>query len=48
LPNDRIVRIVDIVSAECAFGMNLFRNFFVAMQDVFGGRSGVLSGAMLH
>ena len=30
---------LDIVTAECAFGMNLFRDFFAAVRDVVGGRS---------
>lgn len=32
--------VVDIITAECAFGMNIFRDFFAAVTDVFGGRSG--------
>jgi uncharacterized protein YbjQ (UPF0145 family) len=34
-----IVRRIEIVSAECAFGMNLFRDLFAGIRDVFGGRS---------
>jgi uncharacterized protein YbjQ (UPF0145 family) len=30
---------LEIVSAETAFGMNLFRDFFAGVTDVFGGRS---------
>lgn len=30
---------LDIVSAETAFGMNLFRDFFAGITDIFGGRS---------
>lgn len=30
---------LDVVAAECAFGMNLFRDFFAAVRDVVGGRS---------
>lgn len=35
----RVAETIDIITAECAFGMNLFRDFFAAMTDVFGGRS---------
>jgi uncharacterized protein YbjQ (UPF0145 family) len=30
---------LEIVSAEAVFGMNLFRDFFAGLTDVFGGRS---------
>lgn len=34
-----IKRRIEIVTAECAFGMNVFRDFFAGMTDFFGGRS---------
>lgn len=34
-----VVQSIDIVSAECAFGMNLFKDFFAGARDFFGGRS---------
>lgn len=36
----RVVETREIVTAECAFGMNIFRDFFAAITDVVGGRSG--------
>lgn len=36
----RIVARREIVTAECVFGMNMFRDFFASVRDVFGGRSG--------
>ena len=30
---------IGIVTAECVFGMNIFRDFFAGMSDFFGGRS---------
>ncbi len=30
---------IGIVTAECVFGMNIFRDFFAGMTDFFGGRS---------
>jgi uncharacterized protein YbjQ (UPF0145 family) len=35
----RICKTIDIVSAECVFGMNLFRDLFVFVRDILGGRS---------
>ena len=35
----KIVETIDIVTAECVFGMNIFRDFFAGMSDLFGGRS---------
>lgn len=39
VPNRKIGSVLKVVSAECAFGMNLFRDLFAAVTDVFGGRS---------
>lgn len=30
---------LDVVTAECVFGMNIFRDFFASVRDIFGGRS---------
>jgi uncharacterized protein YbjQ (UPF0145 family) len=35
----KIIKTIEIVTAECVFGMNLFRDFFAAVTDIFGGRS---------
>lgn len=34
-----------IVSAECAFGMNAFKDLFIGVSDVFGGRSNTVQNA---
>lgn len=39
VPNQEIDRIVEVVTAECVFGMNVFRDFFAGIRDIFGGRS---------
>lgn len=36
----KVVKTIDIVSAECVFGMNIFKDFFMGASDFFGGRSG--------
>ena len=30
---------IEVLTAECVFGMNMFRDFFASVRDVFGGRS---------
>lgn len=30
---------IEVISAECVFGMNIFKDFFAGVRDVFGGRS---------
>lgn len=34
-----VVKTIDIITAECAFGMNMFRDFFASVTDIVGGRS---------
>lgn len=33
---------VEIITAECVFGMNIFRDVFAAIRDIVGGRSGAV------
>lgn len=35
----RVVEHLDIVSAECVFGMNVFKDLFAGFRDFFGGRN---------
>jgi uncharacterized protein YbjQ (UPF0145 family) len=35
----RVIETLEVISAECVFGMNLFLDMFVGLTDVFGGRS---------
>ncbi|PKL87102.1 MAG: YbjQ family protein [Ignavibacteriae bacterium HGW-Ignavibacteriae-2] len=30
---------VDVITAECVFGMNIFKDIFAGLSDAFGGRS---------
>jgi uncharacterized protein YbjQ (UPF0145 family) len=39
IPNIKNYEIIEIISAECVFGLNLFKDFFIGVRDVFGGRS---------
>ncbi|NTV15669.1 MAG: YbjQ family protein [Desulfobulbaceae bacterium] len=36
----KIIKHIDIITSECAFGINLFKDFFAGVSDFFGGRSG--------
>lgn len=36
----KITKRLEIITAECVFGMNIFRDFFAGVRDIFGGRSG--------
>ena len=35
----RVAKTIDIITAECVFGMNIFRDIFAGFSDIFGGRS---------
>ena len=37
--NHEVFEELEIITAECVFGMNIFRDFFAGMTDFFGGRS---------
>lgn len=34
-----INRRIEVVTAECAFGMNIFKDLFAGVRDIVGGRS---------
>ena len=36
----------EIVTAECAFGMNIFKDLFAGVRDVVGGRSKAVQETM--
>ena len=38
-PNLEIEEVKGVITAECVFGMNVFKDFFAGMTDFFGGRS---------
>ena len=35
----QIVERLEIITAECVFGMNMIRDYFAGIRDIFGGRS---------
>lgn len=38
--SDRVIEMrLGVITAECVFGMNIFRDFFASVVDLVGGRS---------
>ena len=35
----RVTKRIEVLTAECVFGMNLFKDFFASITYIFGGRS---------
>lgn len=38
-PNLKITKRIEVITAECAFGMNIFKDLFAGVRDIVGGRS---------
>lgn len=45
-PDLHIKERIEIVTAECAFGMNIFKDLFAGVRDVVGGRSEAVQKTM--
>ena len=45
-PNLKITKRIEIVTAECAFGMNIFKDLFAGVRDIIGGRSEAVQKTM--
>ncbi|OAN70561.1 hypothetical protein A8B83_13920 [Rhodobacteraceae bacterium EhC02] len=41
-----ILERIEIVTAECAFGMNMFKDLFAGVRDIVGGRSEAVQKTM--
>jgi|26BtaG_2_1085354.scaffolds.fasta_scaffold06069_4 uncharacterized protein YbjQ (UPF0145 family)/DNA-directed RNA polymerase subunit RPC12/RpoP len=37
---------IDVITAECVFGMNIFKDIFASARDILGGRSKVVQNTM--
>ena len=46
LPNKKIDHVVEVVSAECVYGMHIFKDFFAGIRDVSGGRSNAIQATI--
>jgi uncharacterized protein YbjQ (UPF0145 family) len=42
----KIIRRVEVITAECAFGMNIFKDLFAGIRDIVGGRSEAIQKTM--
>ena len=45
-PELKVINRLEIVTAECAFGMNIFKDLFAGVRDVVGGRSAAVQSTM--
>jgi len=45
-PNLNITKRIEIVTAEVAFGMNIFKDLFAGIRDIVGGRSEAVQATM--
>ena len=45
-PNLNITKRIEIVTAECAFGMNIFKDLFAGVRNIVGGRSKAVQKTM--
>jgi hypothetical protein len=45
-PDLKVVKRIEIVTAEVAFGMNLFKDLFAGVRDIVGGRSEAVQKTM--
>ena len=45
-PNLNTTKRIEIVTAECAFGMNIFKDLFAGVRDIVGGRSEAVQKTM--
>lgn len=46
LPDQQIQERLGIVTAECAYGMNVFKDFFAGVRNIVGGRSEAVQKTM--
>ena len=46
IANKPISHEIDVISAECAFGMNIFKDFFAGVRDIVGGRSAAVQDTL--
>lgn len=45
-PNLNITKRIEIVTAECAYGMHIFKDLFAGVRDIVGGRSKAVQDTM--
>ncbi|WP_299843068.1 YbjQ family protein [uncultured Paracoccus sp.] len=45
-PDIEIVERIEIITAECAYGMHIFKDLFAGVRDIVGGRSKAVQKTM--
>ena len=45
-PNLNITKRIEVVTAECAYGMNIFKDLFAGVRNIVGGRSEAVQSTM--
>jgi uncharacterized protein YbjQ (UPF0145 family) len=46
IPGYETTQVLEIITAECVLGLNLFADFLASVRDVVGGRSGALQQSL--
>ncbi len=46
VPNLEIIERIEVISAECVFGMNIFKDVLAGIRDIVGGRSKVTQNVL--
>ena len=46
MPEYRVMQRIEVITAECVFGMNMFKDLFAGIRDIFGGRSAAAQGVL--
>lgn len=44
--NLEVLERIEVITAECAFGMNIFKDIFAGVRDIVGGRSKATEGVL--
>ena len=45
-PNLNITKRIEVITAECAYGMNIFKDLFAGVRNIVGGRSKAVQNTM--
>lgn len=46
VPNLKITKRIDIITSECVYGMNIFKDIFASFSDTLGGRSNSIQNTL--
>jgi len=44
--NLKVLKRLDVITAECAYGMNIFKDLFASISDIFGGRNNSIQNTL--